>query len=256
MTQPINTFQDILNALEQNPELRQQLRQHILTEDLLNLPAVVGLLEPGEEPVTSQLRSHTAMLTEHGRQLAENGSRLARIEGQLAENGSRLATMQGQIRDLQGPRYEARVQELGGRLLRNQGGMERAELVTSQLRGGHGPLHDAAATAAEEGRITEDQRDGLQVADFIYRAVRNGESIYVLAEASIRLHADDVAKARSRADTLVQLTGVNTQPVVFAESATDQALQELARDGGVTWLALASGQAPEAAQEAGQPPEE
>ena len=56
MTQPINTFQDILAALEREPELRKQLRQHILTEDLLNLPAVVGLLEEGEEPVTSQLR--------------------------------------------------------------------------------------------------------------------------------------------------------------------------------------------------------
>ena len=56
MTQPINTFQRILPALEREPELRKQLRQHILTEDLLNLPAVVGLLEEGDEPVTGQLR--------------------------------------------------------------------------------------------------------------------------------------------------------------------------------------------------------
>lgn len=234
MAQPINTFQDILNALEREPELRNQLRRHLLTEDLLNLPAVFGLLEAGEEPVTSQLRGHTAMLSEHG---------------------SQLATMQGNIGYLQVHHYEVRVQELGGGLLRNQGGMERAELVTSQIRGGHGPLHDAAATAAEEGRITEDQRDGLQVAGFIYRAVRDGESIYVLAEASVRLHAEDVAKARSRADTLVQLTGVNTQPVVFAESATDRALQELARDGRVIWLALPSRPTAETDQEVGQPAE-
>jgi peptidoglycan hydrolase CwlO-like protein len=37
----INTFQDILDALEQDPALREQLRRHILTEELLQLPAAV-----------------------------------------------------------------------------------------------------------------------------------------------------------------------------------------------------------------------
>ena len=177
-------------------------------------------LRVAQEEQTATLAEHTAMLVEHG---------------------SRLAGIEGWVGDLPGPRYEARVQELGGRLLRNQGGMERPELANSQIRGGHGPLHDAAATAAEERRITEDQRDGLQVADFIYRAVRYGGPIYVLAEASVRLHAEDVTKARSRADTLLQMTGVKTQPVVFAESASDRAREELARDGGLIWLALPSG---------------
>ena len=37
----INTFQDILDALEQDPALREQLRRHILTDELLQLPAAV-----------------------------------------------------------------------------------------------------------------------------------------------------------------------------------------------------------------------
>ena len=44
MTTQVNSFQDILDALEQNPELRSQIRLHILTEELLQLPAQFLLL--------------------------------------------------------------------------------------------------------------------------------------------------------------------------------------------------------------------
>ena len=39
MTMPINSFQGILDLLERNPTLRYQLRAHILTLELLQLPA-------------------------------------------------------------------------------------------------------------------------------------------------------------------------------------------------------------------------
>ena len=38
MTSPVNNFQDILNAMERDPTLRDALRRHILTEDLLQVP--------------------------------------------------------------------------------------------------------------------------------------------------------------------------------------------------------------------------
>ncbi len=44
MTTPVNSFQDILRALEQNPELKNQLRTNIPTEDLLQLPAQFPLM--------------------------------------------------------------------------------------------------------------------------------------------------------------------------------------------------------------------
>ena len=44
MTTPVNSFQDILDVLEQNPELRNRLRMYMLTEELLQLPAQFLLL--------------------------------------------------------------------------------------------------------------------------------------------------------------------------------------------------------------------
>ena len=37
----INTFQDLLRALDENPEWLEVLREKILTEELLRLPAIV-----------------------------------------------------------------------------------------------------------------------------------------------------------------------------------------------------------------------
>ena len=41
----INNFDDILQAMEQNPALREAMRRHILTEELLQLPVQVSRLE-------------------------------------------------------------------------------------------------------------------------------------------------------------------------------------------------------------------
>ena len=45
MTSPVNNFQDILNAMERDPTLRDALRRHILTEDLLQVPVRLERIE-------------------------------------------------------------------------------------------------------------------------------------------------------------------------------------------------------------------
>ena len=41
----INTFEEILQAMERNPALRDAMRRHILTEELLQLPTQVSRME-------------------------------------------------------------------------------------------------------------------------------------------------------------------------------------------------------------------
>ena len=45
MTSPVNNFQDILNAMEREPALRDALRRHILTEELLQVPVRLERME-------------------------------------------------------------------------------------------------------------------------------------------------------------------------------------------------------------------
>ena len=93
MTQPINTFQDILDALERDPELRKRLKQHILTEDLLNLPAVVGQLEADQPPLTDQVRNLTG-------QVENLDSRVEGLAGQVENLDSRVEGLAGQVENL------------------------------------------------------------------------------------------------------------------------------------------------------------
>ena len=50
MTTPINTLEDILNALESDPALREALRRHILTDEVLQMPVRLQRIEADVTP--------------------------------------------------------------------------------------------------------------------------------------------------------------------------------------------------------------
>ena len=54
MTTPINSFQDILDAMERDPALRDALRRYILTDEILALPAQVKALTDAVEALVSE----------------------------------------------------------------------------------------------------------------------------------------------------------------------------------------------------------
>ena len=63
MTTPINTFEDILNALERDPALREALRRHILTDELLQMPIRLERIEADVSMLKgSDYESHVARL--------------------------------------------------------------------------------------------------------------------------------------------------------------------------------------------------
>ena len=145
MTTPITTFQDIIDALERDPELRNQIRQHILTEALLQLPAVVGQPDPGEPPLTQQVR---------------------RIDSRL---GNVAAT---QYKGRAAHRATSRSRTLG---------IERARIVLAP--GESQPsFHDAMAEAVERGLISQMELDDLTATDII---LRGGNRRHVVIEASL-----------------------------------------------------------------------
>ena len=56
MTTQINTFQDILDALERDPALRDSLRRYILSDEILGLPARVHTLTEAVEALVGETR--------------------------------------------------------------------------------------------------------------------------------------------------------------------------------------------------------
>ena len=76
MTTPINSFDDILNAMEREPALRDALRRHILTDELLQVPVrlerTLGYVSTLQEDVTT-LREGQARLQQGQTELREAG---------------------------------------------------------------------------------------------------------------------------------------------------------------------------------------
>ena len=182
MTTPINTFEDILNALERDPALREALRRHILTDELLQMPL---RLERIEEDTTG---------------LKKGQDRLEDICARMVRELSILA----------GTDYEFHVATYVHRFLRRSLGIN-ATLFSSQRN------QDALATllddAETQGNINADETDELDKTDLILTA--DGPTDYILAEISITIQQHDVDRAAHRAALLARATGQTVAPFAF-----------------------------------------
>ena len=76
MTTPINDFQDILDAIERNPALRDTLRRYILTDELLQMPLRL------EQFITEQKDFNSNTLTRLDRMEGDSGT----LKGYWARN--------------------------------------------------------------------------------------------------------------------------------------------------------------------------
>ena len=179
MNAPINTFQDILQAMEQDPALARELQRHVLGQALLALPAVVGQPQPGEPPLIDQVRLLTSR------------------QGNLAGDAYERRTAQKAL---------ARAERLG---------LEGARIVLSQ---GQTPqqYHTTMRDAVAAGRITDDERVDLSDADLILRGM-NG--VHAVMEMSLGPDQDDWARARRRAEILARATGDQVRAVVVTPQA-------------------------------------
>ena len=94
MTTPINTFQDILDAMERDPALLDTLRRHILTDDLLELPAQVKALTETVQTLaeTVKVLSETvAVLTKDVEAIKADLSSLTEKVNSLTDHGAQGA---------------------------------------------------------------------------------------------------------------------------------------------------------------------
>ena len=248
MTSPVNSFQDILDALDQDPSLRDQLRRHILTEEILQLPAQflllrndveelrasveqlvgrVDQLAEGQqrlESTVSQLAEGQQRLESTVGQLAEGQQRLESTVGQLAEGQQRLesttASMGGTLSRLDGTSYEDHTVDLAPRIIRNQFNLSQLRIVAR--RGQRDELRDIAFAATGNNLISDAEANQLQNADLIVAGQdQGGSTVYVLAEISITVQQPDIDRAAGRALILESATGITTIPVAIGSETQD-----------------------------------
>ena len=224
MTTPINDFQDILDAIERNPALRDALRRHILTDELLQMPVRlerveedigvikgdVATLKEGQARLESDvgtLKEGQARLESDVGTLKEGQARLESDVGTLKEDVSRIG---GNVSNLMGSDYESHVAAYIHRSLRRELKINATVLSTQKNRQ---PLIELLDRAEGQGNITPEDNDKLNDVDIVLK-VDDGDE-YILGEISITVQQDDVRRATEWAAILAEATGGKVTPIAI-----------------------------------------
>lgn len=229
----VEDFQDLIRLLAQHPEWQAELRRHVLSDELLELPALVrqlaeqlvALTARVDQLVEAQARTEQR-LQELAHAQARTEQRLERLEAivtRLAEAQERMEVRLGRVEgDVLELRYERRAPAYLGRLAR------RLRVLDP------GALADLLDAAVEEGRLSIDEREAVLLADLVLsgRHREDDSEVYLLAEVSAGVGLHDVERATERA-AILQKLGRPVMPIVAGRQIIAQAASLARERGGV-----------------------
>ena len=241
MTTPIRTFQDIIDAVRDNPNLRDELRLHLLGEDLLTLPAqfteFVRVTQEHNETVNrrlERLEEGQARLEERQTRLEERQTRLEEGQARLEEGQASLRSdlnaltaevrvIGGHVSRLTGDEYEGQASRIAVRRARTHLGVTEARIVGRAAGTEPDLIAHIADIAALGGLITEEEADELERADLVLQGTKDGRQVYVVAEISVTVQADDAGRALKRAAILQQASNTETIAAAIGQTIAEDA---------------------------------
>lgn len=262
---PIETFEDILAAMENNPRLQAAIRQHILDQEFLQLPAIVRELQQAVAQLTQLVHDYIAATDAR---LGQIEARLERIEGDVEElktgqarlegdvmelktGQARLeagqaklendvtelktgqARLQGQFNQFRGESYEIRVQSQAVSYSIIQMGFSNPH-VSRPVNAGNAPqFNSVLQQALSNDAITKEQAMDLCNADLI---ISGDDNQHLVAEISITVSATDIERAVRRAGIMQTATNGVCTPAIIAQSIPASQSAEAAANGVAAML--------------------
>ena len=180
----------IIAELQANPDAQRLLLRALLTNEFLGMPARLDRIEKD----IAELKADVS-------QLKADVSQLKADVSQLKTDVSGLKTDMAQLK---GNDLENRLHRRLRALASNALGLRRPRVVQSPLQEPREDFADRVEDAAVSGRITAAQETRIEATDFIMHAQRrsDGAAVWVAVEASNRVHARDIQRARATAEAL------------------------------------------------------
>ena len=249
----IHTFEDIVDAMRQDPVLREAMRQQVRDEEISNrilteltelkagqerLEARQGRLEARQDRTEARQDRTEARQDRMEARQDRMEARQDRMESDLADLKAIQQRMQGQLNNLTGTAYERKVAKRAPRAARRYLDIRNAALVYSLASPDNPHLSNLLEQATDARAISDDQADDLEQADLILLGqTPAGEPAYAVAEVSVTVDRNDVDRAARRARILQAASGVATQAAVIGTAISD-ANRRRAADAGVTFIAM------------------
>ena len=234
---PIQTFADILAAMARQPELEDAMRRHVLSQEILLLPATVAQLAIAVQSNTERLdrlEATVARLAETVKEIlaaiAAMSERQDRMESSIAELKAGQAELKagqaelkaGQIRlegrvgDVSGTNYERRIARHARSIINRRLGLKQPATLQSINVTDHPELIAMLENAVNSSSITDHQAYILDRADLIVVARdAAGEAVYIVAEVSETIAAHDIDRARERTAVMAQASGATATAIVI-----------------------------------------
>lgn len=199
----IEDFQDLIRLLGEHPEWQAELRRHVLSEELLELPALVRQL------VEAQTRTE--------QRLEQLAAAQVRTEQRLEQFITRVDTME---RDLSNLRSEFRGYRLEWRYFQRPSAYFGPLLRRLRL------VWPSEAVDQFDDRLPRWAAEVLLHADLLVTGVPRYQpdlgEVWLVVEISARIDRNDVERALRRAEAL-RAAGLHALPAVAGERTTQGA---------------------------------
>ena len=202
----INTIEDLIRVLDENPQWVDALRVRLLTRELIELPETFAKFA---EVVNQRLTK------------LETG-----VEG-----------LRDDVGHLKGWALESQMHSRIVPLISQALDVRRAEIMRSPVQEMRSELRDTVEDSADSQLISAEQERRVIVTDFVLKARRRGTAspLWVAVEVSSKIRSEDIARALETAHILTTMFGEDSAPVVAGYSIDPQD-QQLADESGVVVL--------------------
>ena len=199
---PTSLVARIIAELQANPDAQRLLLRAILTDEFLGMPV-----------------------------------RLNRIEKDIAALKADVVELKADVAYLKGSALEHRLQRKIRPLISQALTLRRAVIVHSPVADTKREFIERVEDAHESGLITDEQDARIEATDFILHAQRRVDRmpVWVAVEASSKVHAYDIERARATADILRSVFDADAIPVVAGHDIDVQDA-ERAKAQGVRYL--------------------
>ena len=209
----INTSEDLLRALRENPEWKEAVRREILTEELMNLPFRFD-----------RFVASTEQFNEEQRQFND------RVEGFMERTDRRFSRMEGDLSEMKDTHAVSKTareapgiaREMGFRLVRS---LTYDDLLEMDI-------------AADTADIDTPSLRSFRRADIVIEVVdEDGATHYIAMEVSYTADERDTGRAIRNAGYLTRFTGHPAHPAIASIRNVDE-IRDLINSGQVYWYEL------------------
>lgn len=223
------TIHEIIRVIREDPDVKDELRRVLLTEELLAMP--------------KQLADLVAVVTQHGEDIgtlkgdvavlktdvAVLKTDVAQLKDDMVEVKGDIRTLNSRVADLSGTNLESKIVTSLPPYISQMLGLERTRLAHQPRMPTYPPSQfmDEVYRAADDGRIRDEEADRLSLTDLVIAARRKADlsPVWIAVEASGTIAQDDISKVSSSAAALRSVYGSDAVGVVVGYQIRPEDMQ-------------------------------